>query len=216
MSRHCAHTSKPYKESRAAPTSPLFSFLLENLELFILCLCAILLLFSFGVRICRVDGDSMLPTLKNGQALLVSDLLYSPKQGDIVIFHQTSDFYDELNKPIVKRVIATERQHVRIDFTEKTTAVDGVTLQEDYIQLIYDGSYHLFASHNTYFMTAEDGTTHRIFEATVPEGHLFVMGDNRNDSRDSRDSAIGFVDERRVLGRVLLRLTPLELFGKID
>lgn len=189
---------------------------LEYVELFVLCLCAILLLFSFGARICNVSGDSMLPTLKNGQLLIVSDLFYTPKGGDIIIFHQTSDLVDRFNEPIVKRVIATEKQTVRIDFTDKTVTVDGVTLTEDYIQLVYGGEYYIFAEHHTSFVEDEQGVTHRIFEATVPDGHLFVMGDNRNESADSRTAAIGFVDERRVLGRVLCRLTPLDAFGPVD
>ncbi|MBR0443018.1 MAG: signal peptidase I [Clostridia bacterium] len=194
----------------------LLATVLEYLELFLACLGAILLVFSFGVRICTVSGESMLPTLENGQNLLVSNLFYEPAQGDIIIFHQTSDTVDRFNEPIVKRVIATEGQHVRIDFTDKTVSVDGNVLHEDYIQLIYRGEYTVFAEHHMSFIPAEDGTTHRVFEATVPKGHLFVMGDNRNASADSRTSVIGFVDERRVLGRAVLRLTPFSAVGAID
>ena len=188
---------------------------LEYLEMFVLCLCAILLVFSFGLRICRVSGDSMLPTLRNGQLLVVSNVMYTPKQGDIIIFHQTSDVVSTFNEPMVKRVIATEGQTVRIDFTDAVVTVDGVELNEDYIQLIYRGEYELFAQHHTSFIEMADGTHHRVFEATVPDGHLFVMGDNRNNSSDSRTSAIGFVDERRVLGRAVWRLSP-GAFGAVN
>ncbi|MBO5898615.1 MAG: signal peptidase I [Clostridia bacterium] len=187
---------------------------LEYLEMFVLCLCAILLVFSFGLRICRVSGGSMMPTLSDGQVLIVSGIGYTPRQGDIVIFHQTSDTVAAFNEPMVKRVIATEGQTVHIDFTDGIVTVDGVALTEDYIQLIYSGRYEIFAQHHTSFVEMADGTRHRIFEATVPAGHLFVMGDNRNDSSDSRTTAIGFVDERRLLGRAVLRISPLTVFDK--
>ena len=153
----------------------------------------------------------MLPTLKDGELLLVSNLFYEPQCGDIVIFHQTSQEIERFNEPIVKRVIATEGQRVYIDFTTGTIAVDDVELEEDYIQLVNSlgyttGEYTLFAEHHFQMVPCSDGTTHRVFEATVPEGCLFVMGDNRNNSADSRTQVIGFVDERRVLGRVLFRM----------
>ena len=170
-----------------------------------------MILFSVIFRICTVSGESMLPTLKDKELLLVTNLFYEPEQGDIIIFHQTSEEIARFNEPIVKRVIATEGQTVYIDFTSGIVRVDGVELKEDYIQLVnsfgyHTGEYSLFAEHNFRMVPFADGTTHRIFEATVPDGSLFVMGDNRNNSADSRDTAIGFVDGRRILGRVLFRI----------
>ena len=193
------------------PARPL-ALLLEYLELFVTCLCTILILFSFFFRICSVSGHSMNPTLKDGELLLVSDFFYDPTPGDIIIFHQTSDEASRFNEPIVKRVIATEGQTVYIDFTDAIVKVDGVCLEEDYIQLTDErgipiGAYDSFADHNFRQEPQADGKTHYIFEATVPEGSLFVMGDNRNNSSDSRVKVIGFVDERRVLGRVLYRIS---------
>ena len=200
--------------------SPL-AFLLEYLELFVTCLAVILVMFSFVCRICSVSGDSMLPTLKDGQLLLVSDLFYDPKPGDIIIFHQTSEEISRFNEPIIKRVIATSGQHVRIDFDKGTVEIDGVVIQEDYIQLIDTlgeeiGEYRVFAEHHMQMTSMPGNKTHRVFEATVPEGCLFVMGDNRNNSSDSRTNVIGFVDERRVLGHVICRLTPTDAFGPVD
>ena len=190
-------------------------------ELFVMCLAAILLVFSFFCRICSVSGDSMLPTLKDGQLLLVSNLFYEPEPGDIVIFHQTSEQFTRFNEPIIKRVIATEGQHVLIDFTAGTMHIDGVLMQETYIQLVNTlgeeiGEYRVFAEHHMQMVPNADGETHRIFEATVPDGCLFVMGDNRNKSSDSRTNVIGFVDGRRVLGHVICRLTPTDAFGRVD
>lgn len=187
------------------------TLILEYVELFVVCLGAVLIVFSMIFRVCTVSGGSMLPTLKDGELLLVSNLFYEPQPGDIIIFHQTSKEIERFNEPIVKRVIATEGQLVRIDFTLGTVEVDGVPLEEDYIQLVNSlgyqtGEYTLFAEHNFQMVPFSDGTTHRIFEATVPKGCLFVMGDNRNSSADSRSKVIGFVDERRVLGRVLFRM----------
>jgi signal peptidase I len=195
-----------------ASKSTVLATILEYFELFLTCLAAILLLFTFDVRVCNVDGDSMLPTLHNGERLITWNLFYEPSQGDIIIFHQTSDVLDSHNAPFVKRVIATEGQHVRIDFAAKTVSVDGVELTEDYIQLVNAfgvniDRYTLFANHNT---------TGGVFEATVPDGHLFVMGDNRNNSSDSRSTMVGFVDERRVLGRAVFRISPFSEFGIID
>lgn len=185
--------------------------LLEYVELFVTCLGAVLIIFSMLFRVCTVSGDSMMPTLKNGELLLITNLFYEPQQGDIIIFHQTSETHERFNEPIVKRVIATEGQLVYIDFTAGIIEVDGIELQEDYIQLVnslgyHTGEYTLFAKHNFQMIPFSDGTTHYVFEATVPEGCLFVMGDNRNNSADSRDTVIGFVDERRVLGQVLCRI----------
>lgn len=214
----------PAEQTTDAPAKKGFSplgFVLEYLELFVTCLAVILVMFSFVCRICSVSGDSMLPTLKDGQLLLVSDLFYDPKPGDIIIFHQTSEEISRFNEPIIKRVIATSGQHVRIDFDKGTVEIDGVVIQEDYIQLIDTlgeeiGEYRVFAEHHMQMTSMPGNKTHRVFEATVPEGCLFVMGDNRNNSSDSRTNVIGFVDERRVLGHVICRLTPTDAFGPVD
>lgn len=154
--------------------------------------CAVLvlvLLFTFVVRVVQVDGESMRETLQDQDLLLVLDnwLCGDFQPGDIVIL-QEEDFNGGV--PIVKRVIATEGQTVDIDFANGTVYVDGMELEEPYIR------------EPTW---TDEGAE---FPLTVPEGCVFVMGDNRNDSDDSRNPSLGPVDTRSVLGRVLVLAVP--------
>ena len=146
-------------------------------------------IFTFVIRMMGVDGHSMLNTLQHGDRLLVvnSMLYHDYKYGDIVILRKNGVFD---NEPIVKRVIATGGQTVDIDFGEGVVYVDGEALEEDYIR------------EPTY--TAE-GTE---FPLTVPEGSIFVMGDNRNGSSDSRDYRLGTVDTRYVIGKAAFLIFP--------
>ena len=146
-------------------------------------------IFTFGIRMLGVDGHSMLNTLQHGDRLMVVNPIFyhDYKYGDIVILRKTGVFD---NEPIVKRVIATGGQTVDIDFSEGVVYVDGEALEEDYIR------------EPTY--TAE-GTE---FPLTVPEGSIFVMGDNRNGSSDSRDYRLGTVDSRYVIGKAAFLIFP--------
>lgn len=182
----------------------------DYLEMFAWSVFAVLVIFTFAVRLCRVDGQSMENTLKDQQSLLLWNMGYTPKQDDIVVFHLTNPDAD-LEKTLVKRVIATGGQEVVIDFSDGVITVDGEVyadthsvLKNPYTDAIV-GSYTLTAKYNY------DSAT-RVFRATVPEGCIFVMGDNRNNSRDSRDPDVGFVDERCVLGKVILRFSPFTRF----
>ena len=152
-----------------------------------------ILLFVFVGRSVGVIGNSMVPTLNWNDRLIVSNLFYTPKQGDIVILRKQT----LTPEPIVKRIIATEGQTVSIDFDRGIVYVDGEALDEPYI----------------------NEPTHRALdftdEITVPEGCVFVMGDNRNASSDSRDANLGCVDTRYIIGKALWRITPLASFGSI-
>ena len=152
-------------------------------------------LFIFVVRVIDVSGSSMWPTLKNGDKMIVSDLFYKPKYGDVVVFK--TDSYDP-NKALVKRVIATEGQEISIDFDRGVVYIDGSPIEEDYV--------------------AELTTTKLDFigPQTVPEGCIFVMGDNRNASTDSRKKEIGMVDERMILGRAYYVAFPTGDMGWIS
>lgn len=150
---------------------------------------AVVVLFTFVIRLIGVDGHSMVPTLQDGDRLLVTTSLLSGeyRYGDIVII-QKGTFAD--GDPIVKRVIATEGQTVDIDFANGIVYVDGEALDEPYI------------NEPTY---TDEGTE---FPLTVPEGSIFVMGDNRNRSDDSRNAELGTVDTRYVIGRAVFLLFP--------
>ncbi|MDR3209053.1 MAG: signal peptidase I [Oscillospiraceae bacterium] len=155
----------------------------------------ILLLFTFVGRQIGVIGPSMLDTLHDKDRLIITNLFYTPKYGDIIIIK--TDFFGD--NPIVKRVIATEGQTVDIDFGTHEVKVDGVILNEPYI--------------NEPTAKREDFSG----PVTVPPGCLFVMGDNRNYSTDSRSETVGFVDTRNVLGKVLLIVLPgTDSFGLRD
>ena len=187
------------------------SFLFDALEMFVWSLAILLLLFTFVLRLCRVEGASMENTLFDGENLVLYSLAYEPKQDDIVVFHLTGE-ESNLEKMLVKRVIAAGGQTVKIDFKNNTIHVDGILYEDEHAvlknstDLIVDRYLYLRPDWN---YDAETDT----MTATVPEGHLFVLGDNRNFSRDSRDSSIMFVDERCVLGKVILRVSPFATFS---
>ena len=166
---------------------------LEWYEALISAALVLVLVFSFFFRIIQVDGSSMVPTLVNGDKLIVWGAGYTPQRGDVVIV----DSYTSYGKPLVKRVIAKGGDTVSIDYATGTVAVNGEVLQEDYI------------AEPTYL--GYDVT----FPYTVPEGTVFVMGDNRNQSLDSRSTYVGCIDERDILGRVLLCFMPFTDFGVV-
>ena len=149
---------------------------------------SIILVFTFAVRIVSVSGESMRETLQDGDRLLVVNALWCGdyRPGDIVIVGQA--FSNQ--ETIVKRVVATAGQTVDIDFETGSVYVDGVELDEPYIR------------ERTY---TPEGTE---FPLTVPEGCVFVLGDNRNDSKDSRHIELGAVDTRQSLGKAGWLLSP--------
>ena len=151
--------------------------------------------FVFFIRLIYVSGNSMYPTLENGDLMLVSGFMYEPKAGDVVVFKK--DEYDP-NKALVKRIIATEGQVVNIDFETGAVFVDGEELYEVYIN---DLTYNKLDF---------------IGPQTVPDGCVFVLGDNRNESTDSRRDTIGMVDERLIIGKVLFVVYPINEIRKIS
>lgn len=163
-------------------------------------LLIILILITFVFRLCTVVGDSMLNTLHEGEKLVISNLFYTPKENDIIVFHETKN----LQEPCVKRIIATGNKWVKIDYDTATLYIsdDEVFTNED----IVDESSYAYFDIGRYKLS---GT----LETFVPEGYLFVMGDNRNNSTDSRFQTIGLVDEKTVLGKVIFRISPADKIG---
>lgn len=165
-------------------------------------LAIVLFIFSFCFKTVEVYGPSMENTLTGrdlynisgtvGDKLLISNLFYTPKYGDIVVIYSESE-----QEEIIKRVIATENQEVMIDFLTGEVSVDGVVLDEPYIKN----------------PTVTKGNVD--FPITVPEGCVFVLGDNRGVSLDSRYSAIGMVNTDDIEGRVICRIYPFEQFGAV-
>ena len=154
-------------------------------------ICGIFI-FVFIGRTIGVEGNSMLKTLHWNDRVIMSGLFYSPKNGDIVIFRPPTEAFGDT--PLVKRVIAVEGQTIDINFDTGEVFVDGVVIEEE-----------RYINEPTYSRMSFAGPS------IVPKGHVFVMGDNRNHSSDSRDSRVGMVDTRYILGKVLFLLIPGEI-----
>ncbi len=171
------------KKSKAVRTSVIFDFA----SIVMTGIIAIGIVFTFFFRTASVSGRSMQPTLNNGDMLMVTAFDTTHEAGDIVIITQPNAF----NDPLVKRIIAVGGQTVDIDFDEGIVYVDGEPEK---------GNYTLASP--TYEREDFSGPV------TIPEGYVFVMGDNRNDSTDSRSYGVGLIDERYIYGTVIGRISP--------
>lgn len=173
-------------KKKSAGVANLYDFV----EIIVQALVIIFIIFTLLFRVSGVVGDSMNPTLENGDWLVLLNVKYHPSQGDIVVITQPT----AANEPLIKRVIATEGQVVDIDFDSGIVKVDGKALDEPYVA----------------------APTYRNFDVsfphTVKKGCVFCMGDNRNDSWDSRDSSIGDIDVRYIIGEAQFRLLPFGHF----
>jgi len=160
----------------------------------------VVILFTFIFRIVGIIGPSMKETLHQDDKLIISNFMYTPERGDIVVIsrnyiNEANDQVYQSSEPIIKRVIATENQVVDIDFETGIVYVEGSALDEPYTRTLTNNQYDI------------------DFPIRVSEGHVFVLGDNRAESLDSRSSQIGLVDKRYILGKALFRIYPFDQFG---
>ncbi len=174
--------------------------ILDWVESFIFAMFIIILIFIFFLRIVTVEGDSMNATLTDGDRLIMTHMNYKPERDDIIVVNS-----EILNKTIIKRVIGIGGDKVRIDYNKNKVYVNDEEQSNEHISvtMIDKGGFNADAR-------VSDG----IYEYNVPEGKVFVMGDNRNNSTDSR--MLGFIDNDDILGHAVFRLYPLKSFGKIS
>lgn len=186
-----------------APTMQkrLLSEVIDWIEAIVFALVVVAIVFSFLFRIVIVSGHSMDQTLNDADKVILNSTFYTPKVGDIVVA-AGQDINN--NTPIIKRVIATEGQKVKIDFDEGIVYVDGQALDEPYTNTPTNKPESW--NDDELYIKDADGYV------TVPQGCLFIMGDNRNNSKDSRDASIGFVKKNEVR-HAFFRIFPLNKFG---
>ncbi|MBE6850531.1 MAG: signal peptidase I [Ruminococcus sp.] len=184
--------------------------ILDMLDMMLLTIFCIIMLFTYVFHVATVQGSSMVPTLTTEDKLLVNNFSGEPQAGDILIIgveeatlmQSDGSLYtaDGLGKTIVKRVIAVGGQELNIDFDAGKVYVDGVQIEENYV--------------NNLTTVPQKGGAF-TYPITIPEGYIFVMGDNRDVSLDSRYSNVGLVPESDVVGKVLLRIYPWSQFGPV-
>lgn len=200
-----------FSEEQPATNKPQKSFkngfifnIFEWLDVVVASVVVVVILFTFVFRLVAIDGNSMNNTLFDGERVIITNMFYTPERGDIVVISrntENSSVTGSYEEPIIKRVIATAGDTVDIDFENGIVYVNNEALEEDYIK---EPTYR---------------KADVKFPLVVKENCVFVLGDNRNDSKDSRTSDIGDngqVDVKYILGHAVLRVFPLNKFGGID
>ena len=196
------------KQSQKTDTAPqteekgstFAQILYDWLSTLFLAVVVILLVMTFFVRQVTVKGNSMNDTLQTQDRLLVSSFLYHPQNGDIVIVtHGDVSHGDVYDDAIIKRVIAVEGQHLEINYETSEIYVDGKLVEEPYAK----------------------GRTIPLSNPTpipevIPKGYVFVMGDNRKDSLDSRSARIGLIPVENIIGKAFWRIQPFSTFGGVS
>ena len=193
------------EEPEAKPRGSVTGEIFEWLDVLATAIITVVIIFSLIFRVATISGESMTNTLQNNDKVIITNLAYTPKKGDIVVISRNADNSVEGvttgQVPIIKRVIAVSGQTVDVDFEKGVVSVDGVELDEPYTR------------------TPTNRMGDVKFPVYVPDGYVFVLGDNRNDSLDSRYTQIGdggLVDIRYILGHAVLRVFPFSSFGRLD
>ena len=189
---------KHAKKQSAVPAKGI-RILFEWLEEIVVALTIVILILTFVFRVVTVSGGSMEPSYIDGERLIVANHGSKIEQGAVVVLTNV------LDEPIIKRVIATEGQTVDIDYTTGIVYVDGVAVDET--------QYGLQNGITTSLSSAYEPM---VFPQTVPKNCVFVLGDNRSVSRDSRYADIGMVDARHILGEAVFAIYPLDRFGFVE
>lgn len=193
------------EEPEAKPKVSVTGEIFEWLDVLATAIITVVIIFSLIFRVATISGESMTNTLQDKDKVIITNLAYTPKKGDIVVISRNADNSVEGvttgQVPIIKRVIAVAGQTVDVDFEKGVVSVDGVELDEPYTR------------------TPTNRMGDVKFPVYVPDGYVFVLGDNRNDSLDSRYMQIGdggLVDIRYILGHAVLRVFPFSSFGRLD
>lgn len=171
-------------ETKEAKNSNKCKSLFDILDTIVTVSVLLAIVIAFAFRMADVDGVSMMDTLLDRDKLVVSQIFYNPKPGDVVVISRGQ----LLNHPIVKRVIACEGDTLEIDYTSAQVKVNGVVIDEPYIKS----------------PTTQD--ENGVIPKVIPKGYVFVMGDNRGNSTDSRSNEVGLIDKNNILGKVIWRL----------
>ena len=194
MAQHTEVSSSKKETKKEENEFTLSQLLFDWLGTLLMAIVVILLVMTFFLRQITVKGHSMDDTLQTQDRLVVASFMYEPKNGDIVVVSHGESY----NEPIIKRVIATEGQRLQINYEKDEVIVDGVVLKEDYIK----------------------GRTIKLQNPTaipdvIPKGYVFVMGDNREDSLDSRSTRIGLIPVENIIGKAFWRIQPFDTFGSL-
>ena len=197
-------------EQQQSNKTKIITEIYDWLDIIISSVIAVVIIFTLFFRIVTIVGDSMQNTLYNGERIFISDMFYKPKYGDIVVISRNMDNSAKDStrtaEPIIKRVIATGGQYVDIDFDRGVVSVG------------YDLG-NMTELKEPYTKTPTNREADVKFPLYVEEGYVFVLGDNRNDSKDSRFSEIGedgLINEKYILGRAVFRILPFDRIGGLS
>jgi len=185
-------------ETARKPGQNFHAWALDWIETIVMAFAIVTVVFTFAARVVTVDGASMEPNYYDGDRVLVTSLAGEAKQGDVVIIVHA------LDETLIKRVVATEGQVVDFDKDLGELMVDGQLVKGD-----------VYGTRNGITFVNEHSADSMAFPQTVPEGCVFVLGDHRDDSTDSRKISVGMVDRRNILGRVVFNLFPLSKIGPV-